>query len=1038
MAIKLLPLEVSADPKFAERFVREARAMAKLSHPSIISVFDFGTTSEGHLFFVMEFVEGANLSEIIRGPGLAPNQALVIAGQVCTALAYAHSKGVIHRDIKPANVMVNTEGLAKVADFGLARLTGPNIEQIGHTVTGTVMGTPEYMSPEQKHGATVDHRADIFSMGVMLYEMLCKEPPQGAFDPPSQRAGCDAGIDQIVLKAMHRTPEGRYQSTAEMKADLDAAWQRQAAGTPLPARPHHHLPAPRTTSVHRPPYVPRPQKSHAGQIVTFLVAGLVVAGGIYYLNDRKKSNVLPVASDSGAQKATQDPTPVNELDGASGAKKTADASASASTKENPQGAPGQPLSGPKDLLATVDVARDAVNGQWQKIPKGLQVRGDGQNGLLSFDYVPPDEYDFEIEFTIQDGNREVSQLVSHLGSPIVWRMGNKNGDPTIFSFGDKLDGQPPDASDRTEAVARLPRLKANQRYRSMIEVRRNSLRALLDGEEVLRWTGDFKRLQMEDLVPLPDPQKLGVAVWSSTVLFHTAIVRPPGITTLPPPPAVKSPTVTNVAIAPAVSALVAASNDPRLVQLQSAFEARFNSDVQKPYLSSIAGLNESYLANGLARIRPAARARGDLNEVTAVDAEKAAIEKGDAVPAVDAPGTPDSLKTLRASYRTAMKKYTATRSAAAAQLYDLYLVSLDEYVRDLTRANNIERAKSVKAVRDEIAAIKSEFVRPAAPEPGASEPVQSETGSSPSATAPTTKTFTNATVREAAEWLFANGGKCAISKGTLEGNVLAARGLPAGKFEIVDLTLNKRVSKLPAPSDADMQILRAIKTLRGIWVYCPGLGDAAFEFLADNDDLTKVSLETEALTDGVLSHLAATRKLADLSILRSKNFTGQGLKFARWLRVLTDANFAGCAISDEGLKELVAAQKLHSLSLAGGATTATDAGIASIATYRDLSDLTLDGCKGVTDAGFAALARLKTLRVLSAARTNFGDAAAAAFAGHSEIRNLVLNETALTDAGLAKLASLKKLEILNLYGTNVTPAGIEAFKGAVPKCQVLF
>ena len=223
VAIKLLPLEVSADPDFADRFVREARAMAKLSHPHIIAVHDFGKTGEGHLYIVMEYVDGASLDAMIHGPGLAPAQALHIAAQVCEALAYAHAQGVVHRDIKPANVMVDQSGQAKVADFGLARLTDPTAEHLGSTTAGTIMGTPDYMAPEQRKGMQVDHRADIYSLGVMLYEMLCGEVPRGVFAPPSRRVECDPRADQVITRAMQQEPRLRYQSTQEMKADVDAA-----------------------------------------------------------------------------------------------------------------------------------------------------------------------------------------------------------------------------------------------------------------------------------------------------------------------------------------------------------------------------------------------------------------------------------------------------------------------------------------------------------------------------------------------------------------------------------------------------------------------------------------------------------------------------------------------------------------------------------------------------------------------------------------------------------------------------------------------
>jgi serine/threonine protein kinase len=221
VAIKLLPLEISIDRDFADRFVREARTMAKLNHPNIVSVYDFGTTTEGHLYFVMEFVEGTTLHQLIKSTGLKPSQALELIVSICEALQYAHSEGVVHRDIKPANVLVDTKGRVKVADFGLARVDAPTAEQWGQTMTGMVLGTPDYMAPEQKSGSRVDHRADIYSLGVMLYEMLCGQIPQGIFDPPSRRVSVDERIDQVVIRAMQQEPDRRYANTAEMKGDVE-------------------------------------------------------------------------------------------------------------------------------------------------------------------------------------------------------------------------------------------------------------------------------------------------------------------------------------------------------------------------------------------------------------------------------------------------------------------------------------------------------------------------------------------------------------------------------------------------------------------------------------------------------------------------------------------------------------------------------------------------------------------------------------------------------------------------------------------------
>ncbi len=221
VAIKLLPLEISADRDFAERFKREARTMAKMNHPNIVAVFDFGTTAEGHLFFVMEFVEGTTLHHLIKSTGLKPPQTFEIIVGVCEALNYAHTEGVVHRDVKPANVLVDVRGRVKVTDFGLARFNSPSAaEQAGYTMTGTVLGTPDYMAPEQKRGMHVDHRADIYSLGVMLYEMLCGHVPQGVFDLPSRLISVDERVDQVVSRAMQQEPNRRYQNTAEMKHEV--------------------------------------------------------------------------------------------------------------------------------------------------------------------------------------------------------------------------------------------------------------------------------------------------------------------------------------------------------------------------------------------------------------------------------------------------------------------------------------------------------------------------------------------------------------------------------------------------------------------------------------------------------------------------------------------------------------------------------------------------------------------------------------------------------------------------------------------------
>jgi serine/threonine protein kinase len=222
VAVKVLPPEWGKDPAFAERFAREAKALARLTHPHIVAVHDFGE-SEGLFYLVMEYVDGANLRNILASGGLEPPEALAIIPQICDALQYAHEEGIVHRDIKPENILLDSKGRVRIADFGLAKLL--NRPQAAFTLTGSqqVMGTLDYMAPEQRtRPQEVDHRADIYSLGVVFYEMLTGELPLGRFAPPSQKAGVDARLDNVVFRALEREPEQRYQRISEVKTDLES------------------------------------------------------------------------------------------------------------------------------------------------------------------------------------------------------------------------------------------------------------------------------------------------------------------------------------------------------------------------------------------------------------------------------------------------------------------------------------------------------------------------------------------------------------------------------------------------------------------------------------------------------------------------------------------------------------------------------------------------------------------------------------------------------------------------------------------------
>jgi tRNA A-37 threonylcarbamoyl transferase component Bud32 len=232
VAVKILPPEVARDSAFAERFTREAQALARLNHPHIVTVHDFGDV-DGLYYFTMEYVDGHNLRDLMQAGPLPAAQVLAIVPQLCEALQYAHDEGLVHRDIKPENILLDKKGRVKIADFGLARLVGLTPTYLTLTGTQEVMGTLLYMAPEQmKRTHTVDHRADIYSLGVVLYEMLTGELPLGRFAPPSRKAAVNERLDHVVLRALAREPAERYQDAAALKLDVEAALGAPAAGAP--------------------------------------------------------------------------------------------------------------------------------------------------------------------------------------------------------------------------------------------------------------------------------------------------------------------------------------------------------------------------------------------------------------------------------------------------------------------------------------------------------------------------------------------------------------------------------------------------------------------------------------------------------------------------------------------------------------------------------------------------------------------------------------------------------------------------------------
>ena len=322
VAIKILPAGLDDGfNNFAERFKNEAQAMAQLSHPGIVAVYDFGETTNGLLYIAMEYIDGTDVQQMVVNQGrLHSAHAMAITAHVCDALAYAHGKGIIHRDIKPSNIMINQDGVVKVADFGLAKVSRGG-ETTGITQSGLVMGTLYFMAPEALTlGSEVDQRADIYAVGVMLYQMLTGKLPQGLFEMPSmQVSGLDPRYDGIVAKALREDRALRYQNAGELRQDLDAILTQpvvkvepehsQAPAAVDPSVPQEK-PQRSPGQVDRPPpsraSVAKKKKSGSGLIIAAAVVLIAAIAGFLFLGKG--------GSQTETIKATKDAPFVNSLD----------------------------------------------------------------------------------------------------------------------------------------------------------------------------------------------------------------------------------------------------------------------------------------------------------------------------------------------------------------------------------------------------------------------------------------------------------------------------------------------------------------------------------------------------------------------------------------------------------------------------------------------------------------------------------------------------------------------------------------------------
>jgi serine/threonine protein kinase len=421
VAVKLLPIDLASDPEFVARFEKESGALAALSHPHIIQIIDRGVAGPQY-YFVMEFVEGRSLRELIQHGRPSPQQSLRLISQVLRAMECAHDTQIIHRDLKPENILIDARGNAKVADFGLAGMRGGE-EQPHLTATAVAMGTVNYMAPEQRRDAAhVDGRADLYSVGVVLYELLTGELPIGRFRLPSERVpGLDPRLDAIVEKLLQTDPTHRYAHASDVLAELEPLLSNSSHSAPTqPDRPTSKSGAP--TEVDR--------RSMFARGARGLRTGLMVIGGLAVIGFAARSIFGPekvprLTISTGSGEVVLGPG--GSAAEATGAKKP---STGNSYDEVMSAAEASPLEGGRTQLAlSFAPGEEELNvhsGEWGLADGKLTAvqagnDTDGQRlvprAYVAHRYFSTDDFDAEVDVTLRDvrDRYEVADDVQRFG-----------------------------------------------------------------------------------------------------------------------------------------------------------------------------------------------------------------------------------------------------------------------------------------------------------------------------------------------------------------------------------------------------------------------------------------------------------------------------------------------------------------------------------------------------------------------------------------------------------------------------------------------
>ena len=1108
VAIKVLPADLVSDDdeaQFVERFKNEARTMAKMSHPSIVNVFDFGETPNGLLYIVMEFINGTDVHQMIATQGKLPEDyALSITAHVCDALAYAHKNGVIHRDIKPANILINMDGAVKVADFGLAKQSDAG--QSGLTKTNMAMGTPDFVAPEAFiPGVPLDGRADLYAIGVMLYQMLTGEIPRGIWTMPAQKVGSDPRFDAIIAKAMQTDREARYQSAAEIRQALDTILtlprsaliaQQQAAAEAAAKATRAQKEAEAAPPAKKTPTPPTKPKSSLGPVIG-IAATIILGGGLAFLflsggnkppadkvmATQKKSSPLPKPSTPPpAKPATKPATPKPPL---------------TATPAPPVFNESVPRLGTKavDLLPGINLDLDKLAGQWSRKGGGIAYdsRSGDLNARLQIPVSTTGGYTLDVELSANPTPGDVVLFLPFAkgggdefqNTAFIVHHDNKGAHKAGFVH---FNNQPAWSRNTPGWVNLEKPLGAKSRITVQVlqpAPDRLALKAWVNGRPLVAWEGPRSETSGGSRVWRPaNPGYFAFGTtWEDTV-FHRmrlevvdgeiAWLRTPVVaaTAAPTKPATAATT------APAVSPVPAPAPDPvseRLAGLERQFFDAYEKAAGAAHKAAVADLNAKYSA-ALDRALATASQAGKLDEAVILRNEKTLVQTSAAVPDSDDDGTPGSLKALRKTWREQMAVLIAKREQAAAPVHAGYDRLLAAYQDELTKAQQLDAATRVKAVRDHIVAQRESGAPQVAPVAGnvVATAAPDSTGKMAVPIAPVMPPLpadkvlpplppaTQEEIRSLCEWALQKDGKVRLRISGSDVEFAKGETLPKGRLLVVhvgvyDLSFD--------PKDDEQKwfaLMGRLPDLESIG-FNKNSGTMPVELLRGATKLKSLRLTPTSVDDAAFAHLAGLKNLESFEITYMvKQFTGTGLGYIN--PNLLSFSTSSPTLTAQGLAQLPRFKKLKKLiisgdSLGGRTSTLTDADFGVLAALIDLEELDVNGRAGL-DGSFLAhlpansklkrlylqetssfkpgnlkhLARLKNLEELSLPPVDISAEVAGVLAGLGNLRVLTLNSnTVFTGESLQKVKGFRSLRDLDVNVCPLTDAGLEAISNAMPE-----